>query len=57
MQMRKHPEILPRLLTRLLAYLKSEPTMEHYSGKLVVVEADRIRISRFIEKSGCNNSS
>jgi phage repressor protein C with HTH and peptisase S24 domain len=26
------------------AYLKLQPTMEHYRGKLLVVEVDRIRI-------------
>ena len=44
LQMRNHPEILPELMTRLMAYLKVEPAMEHYQGKLVVVEVDRIRI-------------
>lgn len=44
LQMRNHPEILPRLLARLRAYLKSQPAMEHYRGKLILVEADRIRV-------------
>ena len=44
LQMRNHPEILPRLLARLKAYLESQPAMEHYQGKLIVVEADRVRI-------------
>lgn len=44
LQMRNHPEILPRLLGRLRAYLKSQPAMEHCRGKLILVEADRIRV-------------
>jgi len=44
LQMRNHSEILPHLSARLAAYLKPQPTMEHYRGKLLVVEANRIRI-------------
>jgi predicted nuclease of predicted toxin-antitoxin system len=44
LQMRNHTEILPHLSTRLTAYLKLQPTMEHYKGKLLVVEVNRIRI-------------
>lgn len=44
LQMRNHPEILGQLLARLTAYLKAQPAMEHYRGKLLVVEVDRIRI-------------
>ena len=44
LQVRNHPEVLPRLMARLTAYLKAAPGMEHYRGKLLVVEADRIRI-------------
>ena len=44
LQVRNHPEALPHLIARLTAYLKAEPSMEHYRGKLLVVEADRIRI-------------
>ena len=44
LQMRNHPEILPRLLARLKAYLEPQPAMEHYRGKLIVVEADRVRV-------------
>ena len=43
-QMRNHLEILPNLMTRLTAYLNVQPAMEHYQGKLFVVEVDRIRI-------------
>lgn len=44
LQLRNHSEVLPHLLSRLTAYLKLQPTMAHYQGKLLVVEADRIRI-------------
>ncbi len=44
LQMRNHPEILPRLLARLKAYLELHPTMDDYVRKLLVVEVDRIRI-------------
>src|SRR5215469_4405430 len=44
LQMRNHPEILPMLLARLKAYLESQPAMEQYRGKLIVVEADRVRV-------------
>jgi hypothetical protein len=41
--MRNHSEILPHLSTRLTAYLKLQPMMEHYREKLLVVKVDRIR--------------
>ena len=44
MQMHNHSEILPKLIARLTAYLKVYTTMDHYRGKLLVVEVDRIRI-------------
>lgn len=44
LQMRNHPELLPRILARLTAYLKAQPAMEHYRGKLLVVEVGRIRV-------------
>ena len=44
MQMHNHSEILPRLIARLTAYLKVYTTMDHYRGKLLIVEVDRIRI-------------
>jgi predicted nuclease of predicted toxin-antitoxin system len=46
LQMRNHPEALPNLMTRLTAYLKVQPAMEHYHGKLLVVEVNRIRIRK-----------
>lgn len=44
LQLRNHSEVLPQLMTRLLAYLNLQSQMEHYQGKLLVVEVDRIRI-------------
>jgi predicted nuclease of predicted toxin-antitoxin system len=44
LQLRNHPEVLPKLIARLMVYLKFQPAMEHYRGKLFVVEADRIRV-------------
>jgi len=43
-QVHNHPEILPKLISRLTTYLKVYTTMDHYRGKLLVVEVDRIRI-------------
>jgi predicted nuclease of predicted toxin-antitoxin system len=44
MQMRNHAEVLERLLARLCEYLTVQPAAEHYRGKLLVVEVNRIRI-------------
>jgi hypothetical protein len=44
LQVHNHPEIIPRLLARLSAYLSAQPSMEDYGGKLFVVEVNRIRI-------------
>ncbi len=44
LQMRNHAEVLNRLLVRLTGYLRLQPSMEHYRGKLLVVEVNRIRI-------------
>ncbi len=38
-----HPEVLPHLMTRLQAYLLRYPTIKHYRGALLVIEAHRIR--------------
>ena len=40
---RNHPEIIPQLLERLNAYLSTHQDMGHYSGRLLIVEAHRIR--------------
>jgi predicted nuclease of predicted toxin-antitoxin system len=44
LQMHNHAETLPKLVARLTAYLKEHTMMDHYRGKLLVVEVDRIRI-------------
>jgi predicted nuclease of predicted toxin-antitoxin system len=44
LQMRNHAEVLDHLMVRLTGYLSGQPAMEHYRGKLLVVEVDRIRI-------------
>lgn len=44
LQLRNHAEILPQLMAKLVKYLNLHLEMEHYQGKLMVVEVDRIRI-------------
>jgi predicted nuclease of predicted toxin-antitoxin system len=44
LQMRNHSEALPLLMRRLTAYLAAHSAMEHYQGKLLVVEMDRMRV-------------
>ena len=44
LQMRNHPETAPHLMAKLMAYLKVQPAMGHYRGKLFVIQVDRIRI-------------
>ena len=43
-QVRNHPEITRLIMERLLHYLEDRPSMEHDSGKPLVVEAGRIRL-------------
>ena len=43
LQVRNHPEVTDLIMERLLGYLGTHPLMDHYRGKLLVVEADRIR--------------
>jgi predicted nuclease of predicted toxin-antitoxin system len=43
-QMRNHPETLTQLMARFIAYLKLYPEMQHYRGKLLVLEVARIRV-------------
>jgi predicted nuclease of predicted toxin-antitoxin system len=43
-QVRNHPEVLPQIVSRLKAYLSEHPEMGDYQGKLLLVEAHRIRI-------------
>jgi predicted nuclease of predicted toxin-antitoxin system len=44
LQILNHPEITSLLTERLNQYLKLHPRMDHYRGKLIVVEVDRIRV-------------
>lgn len=44
LQVRNHPEVLPRIVSRLKDYLSANPDIEHYKGKLFLVEVYRIRI-------------
>lgn len=44
LQVRNHPEIIPQLVMRLINYLTLHPNVESYQGKLILVEAHRIRI-------------
>lgn len=44
LQVRNHPEIIPHLIARLKDYLSANPGMNHYKGKLLLVEVHRIRI-------------
>jgi len=43
-QLRNHPEVIPLLIGRLKSYLSLHPYMEHYKGKLFIIEPHRIRI-------------
>ena len=44
LQILNHPEITSHLIDRLNRYLQSHPAMDHYQGKLIVVEVTRIRV-------------
>jgi predicted nuclease of predicted toxin-antitoxin system len=44
LQVRNHPEIIPQLMQRLQNYLSSHADRDYYRGKLLVVEAHRIRV-------------
>ena len=44
LQVRNHPEIIPLLVERLRNYLAANPEMDHYKGKLFLIEIHRIRI-------------
>ena len=44
LQIRNHPEIIPALMSRLHRYIASQPTMEYYVGKLLLIAVHRIRI-------------
>ena len=44
LQMKNHPEMIPALLLQFLNYVASHPAIDDYKGRLLVVEAHRIRI-------------
>ena len=44
LQVGNHPEVIPRLAVELKDYLSAHPDMSHYDGKLLLVEAHRIRV-------------
>lgn len=44
LQVRNHPEIIPQMMGRLKDYLSAHPGMNHYQGKLLLVEVHRIRV-------------
>jgi len=44
LQVKNHPESLPAIVIRLLTYLGEYSEVEHWTGKLFLVEAHRIRI-------------
>ena len=44
LQVRNHPEAIPALMNRLLAYCSIYSEMSHYRGKLLLVEVHRIRV-------------
>jgi predicted nuclease of predicted toxin-antitoxin system len=44
LQVRDHPEITPAVVDRLLLYAAAHPGQQHYRGKLLLVEAHRLRV-------------
>ncbi len=43
-QLHNHPEVIPELMERLLAFLHGHPDQEFYHGKLLLAEVHRVRI-------------
>lgn len=43
-QLRNQPGLVPALLGRLVEYMSRNPEQAHYAGKLLVLEAHRIRV-------------
>ena len=43
-QLHNHPETIPQLMERLVAFLDGHPAQEFYHGKLFIVEVHRVRI-------------
>jgi predicted nuclease of predicted toxin-antitoxin system len=44
LQVRNHPEIIPQMMESLKDYLSAQPDMNHYKGKLLLVEVHRIKV-------------
>jgi predicted nuclease of predicted toxin-antitoxin system len=44
LQLKNHPEILPKIIKQLINYLSNYPSPKHYQGKLFIVEVSKIRI-------------
>jgi predicted nuclease of predicted toxin-antitoxin system len=44
LEVRNHPEAIPAIMGQLGTYLAAHPDPGHYRGRLLVVEAHRIRI-------------
>jgi predicted nuclease of predicted toxin-antitoxin system len=45
-QLHNHPEIIPQLMERLVAFLEGHRDPKFYHGKLFLVEVHRVRIRR-----------
>lgn len=43
-QLHNHPEVIPQIMSRLVAFLQTHPDPAEYVGKLFIVEPHRIRI-------------
>ena len=46
LQVKNHPEVIPALMEKLMKYFSVHPEMNQYRGKLLLVEAHRIRIRK-----------
>ena len=44
LQVRNHPESIPAIVKLLTDYMTAHSTLDHYKGRLLVVESHRIRI-------------
>jgi len=44
LQVRNHPEVTPQLIAILKNYLSAHQDINHYKGKLLLVEVHRIRV-------------
>jgi len=44
LQVRNHPEAIPQLVSKLIDFISSHPDRQYFAGKLLLVEAHRVRI-------------